>query len=89
MSFFNGRSLFLNQFGKRVFAAIRRHKFVEKEIRFMAVNAEKLTAQEAVVEWDTNPDTGLNGEQIAAHAKKWGENKLSASKLRAATGSTT
>ncbi len=80
LSFFNGRSLFLNQFGKRAFAAIRRHKFVEKEIRFMAVNAEKLTAQEAVAEWDTNPDTGLNHEQIASHAKKWGENKLSAAK---------
>ena len=40
------------------------------------MNAEKLTQQEAVREWDTNPDTGLNAAQVAAHAKKWGENRL-------------
>ncbi len=44
------------------------------------MNAEKLTWKEAVAEWDTDVDTGLKTSQISDHAKRWGENKLTAAK---------
>lgn len=44
------------------------------------MNAEKLTKQEAIAEWEANPETGLSAEQVALHAQKWGENKLTAAK---------
>ena len=44
------------------------------------MNAEKLTQQEAIAEWDTDESTGLRASQIAEHAKRWGENKLTVQK---------
>lgn len=44
------------------------------------MNAEKLTQDEVIAEWDTDPQTGLSGEKVAEHAARWGENKLTAAK---------
>lgn len=44
------------------------------------MNAEKLTQNEAIAEWDACPETGLNAAQVREHAARWGENKLTAAK---------
>ncbi|MDE6398220.1 MAG: calcium-translocating P-type ATPase, PMCA-type, partial [Clostridiales bacterium] len=44
------------------------------------MNAEKLTQDEVIAEWDANPETGLTSAQVQEHAARWGENKLTAAK---------
>lgn len=46
------------------------------------MNAEKLTQQEAIKEWDSDIESGLRTSQVAAHAKRWGENKLTPAKSK-------
>ena len=43
-------------------------------------NAEKLTVNEALAEWDSNPDTGLSADKVKSHAERWGLNKLTVQK---------
>ena len=44
------------------------------------MNAEKLTKQETLTEWDTDPEKGLTPDKVRSHAEKWGRNSLSAAK---------
>ncbi len=44
------------------------------------MNAEKLTREEAIAEFDAQPESGLDAARVVAHAEKWGANRLTVKK---------